>query len=185
MLLKDYEAQQLFANVSVNGPTSESGVNAYRGDLVLIQGDLVDGRPLPPKAVIRQAAVLEKDGKLTLVAGGLDELAHVASFIERYRHDLAADVKVLFYVGDLTKPLSVDVDGVGILLIPHEEGAIWNTLMDDLRLDKEDFKGQSAEDKVITMAEGVADYRPNVDIATLDEAKTFVSARKKEHRGPV
>lgn len=188
MLLKDYEAQGLLCNLSVNGATSEADTFAFRGDLVLEEGDIADasGRRMPPKAVIKQAAVLVKGNKMSMVAGALVDLAHLPFFIERYRHDLAPGIVVLFYVENLTKAMTTDLDGVGITLLPHAEGAVWNTLMDDLRLDKEDFKGQSAEDKVITMAESLADYKPKVDSLGFSEALGFVSAEpRRESRGPV
>jgi len=188
MLLKTYEAQNLLCNLSVKGPTSQAGTEAYRGDLVLTEGEIADdaGRRLPPTAVVKQATLLVKDGKISMISGIVAHLAEVPLFVERYRSDLAADIRVLFYVEDLTKSLTTDLDGVGIILLPHPDGgAAWNTLMDDLRLDKEDFKGQSAEDKVITMAEGLAAYKPKFDSLSFSECLAFVSKVQREHRGPV
>lgn len=188
MLLKTYEAQNLLCNLSVNGPTSQAGTEAYRGDLVLTEGEIADdaGRRLPPTAVIKQATVLVKNDKIGMISGILCHLAEVPLFVERYRNDLAADVRVLFYVEDLTKAVSTDLDGIGMFLLPHTDGgAGWNTLMGDLRLEKEDFKGQSAEDKVITMAQGLADYKPKFDSLGFDECQAFVSKVQREHRGPV
>jgi hypothetical protein len=187
MLLKSYEDQSLLCNLSVKGATTEAGVEAFRGDLVVIEGDIADdaGRRLPPKAVLKQAGLLFKNDKLSMVSGGLEQLAHIPSFFERYKGDLAGDVQVIFYVSNLSKPVYTELDGVKMILQPHEEGAIWNTMMDDLKLDKEDFKGQSAEDKVITMAQGLADYKPKYETVAFADALSFVSTVQREHRGPV
>lgn len=188
MLLKTYEEKNLLCNLSVNGATSQADTYAYRGDLVLAEGEIADdaGRRLPPTAVVKQATVLVRGDKLAMVSGIVAHLAEVPLFVERYRHDLAADIHVLFYVEDLSKPLATDLDGVGIFLLPHlDGGAAWQTLMDDLRLDKDDFKGQSAEDKVITMAAGLADYKPKLDSLSFEQCLAFVSTVKREHRGPV
>lgn len=187
MLLSTYEAQNLLCNLSVKGATSKAGVEAFRGDLVLVEGEIADasGRRLPPLAVVKQATVLFKDDKIAMISGILVELAHLPSFIERYRGDLATGVNVLFYVENLSKPMIVELDGVPMILLPHEEGAAWNTLMGDLRMDKDDFKGQSAEDKVITMADGLASYKPKLDTRTYEEALGFVVTHQREHRGPV
>ena len=187
MLLQTYEAQNLLCNISVNGATSQAGTYAFRGDLVLEEGEIADdaGRRLPPTVVVKQASLLIKDDKQVFATGIILELAQVPMFIERYRNDLAADVRVLFYVENLTKALTVDLDGVNLILLPHAEGAAWNTLMGDLRLDKDDFKGQSAEDKVITMAGGLADYKPKLDSLGFNEALAFTATVQREHRGPV
>ncbi|MBV2133108.1 hypothetical protein KRX52_09870 [Pseudomonas sp. MAP12] len=188
MLLQTYEAQNLLCNLSVKGATSQADTYAFRGDLVLEEGEIADdaGRRLPPTAVVKQAALLVKGNKLTMVSGIITELAQVPLFIERYRHDLAVDVHVLFYVENLSKALSTDLDGVGIILLPHADGgAAWNTLMGDLRLEKDDFKGQSAEDKVVTMADALATFKPKLDSLGFSECLTFVSTARREHRGPV
>ena len=67
MLLKKYEELCLLCNLSVNGATTQPGVYAYRGDLVLEEGEIADdqGRRLPPTAVIKQATVLVKDDKIS------------------------------------------------------------------------------------------------------------------------
>ena len=57
--------------------------------------------------------------------------------------------------------------------------------MDDLRLDKDDFKGQSAEDKVITMFDAIKGFKPRYEQVTLDDAAKLTVAVKKEARGPV
>ncbi len=103
-----------------------------------------------------------------------------------FRGDLAPGIRVLFYVENLGKALQVDLDGVNIILLPHPDGgAVWNTLMDDLRLDKDDFKGQSAEDKVITVYEALVDYQPKLDSPSYEEALGFTVAPRRAARGPV
>ncbi len=169
MLLNTYESQSLLCNTSVKGATTEANVYAYRGDLVLVEGEIADdaGRRLPPTAVVKQASILVKDDKITMCTGIISDMLKVPEFTNRYKKDLA------------------DGAGTSIILMPHEEGAAWQTLMDDLRLDKEDFKGQSAEDKVITMAEALADFKPNYDKMSFAAATEFVSAVTRAHRGPV
>ena len=111
--------------------------------------------------------------------------ANTSLFAERYRNDFAPGLQVLFYVANLAKPLQVALDGVNYLLLPHDEGAVWNTLMEDMKLDKDDFKGQSAEDKVITMYDAVHGFKPKFGSASFDDALAHTFVVKKEARGPV
>ncbi|TBU98814.1 hypothetical protein [Stutzerimonas kirkiae] len=188
MLLNTYEARNLLCNLSFNGATSQADTHAFRGDLVLEEGDIADdsGRRMPPKSVVKQAVLLASGDKLLMAAGILVELNLLPLFIQHYRGDLAPGIRVLFYVENLGKALRVDLDGVDIILLPHPDGgAVWNTLMDDLRLDKDDFKGQSAEDKVITVYQTLLDFQPKLDSPSYEEALGHTIAPRRAARGPV
>lgn len=187
MLFKDYETNGLLLNISVNAATTQPGRYAFRGDMVLEEGDIADasGRRRPPRSVIKQATVLADRDKLVLVAGALQDLALLPLFVERYRNDFATNLRALFYVENLGKPVQAELDGVTCMLVPHIEGAVWNTLMEDMKLDKDDFKGQSAEDKLITMSDAVHGYKPKSESMSYAQALNFTVVVKKEARGPV
>ena len=59
------------------------------------------------------------------------------------------------------------------------------TLAEDLRLDKEDFKGQSAEDKVLTVYAALRDYRPKLETLSYEAALGCTVAHRREARGPI
>lgn len=187
MLLSAYEKNGLFCNVSVNGATSDGESYAYRGDLVIEEGDIADaqGRRNPPKSVIKQAVVLTSDEKIKLLAGAIREAEYLPDIAMRYAGDFDADVKLLLFVENIRDTMTVTVDGNSYTLVPYDDGAVWTMLQDELRLEKEDFKGQSAEDKVITMLDGFADYKPRAKAVTMDEAIAATVEITKEARGPV
>lgn len=187
MLLKNYEEQSLLCNISINGATSKPDTYTFRGDLVLEPGDIADtlGRRMPPKSVIKQAILLVKDDKLAMVAGAILDLAFLPLFVEHYRGDLASGAPVLLYVENLSKSLYVELDGVTFLLQAHDGGAVWNTLGEDLKLDKEDFKGQSAEDKVITVYNALLDFKPKLETLSFADALGFTVVHRREARGPI
>lgn len=187
MLLDTYESNQLLGNQSVKGATTSAGKFAFRGDLVIEEGEIADaqGRRMPPKSVVKQAVMLLSDSKILGIAGEIHSLDLLAEFSAKYCADIDPALPILFYVANLGKPLKVEWSGLNFILIPHEDGAVWNTLMDDLRLDKDDFKGQSAEDKVITMFDAIKDFKPKYESVALDDAAKFTIEVKKEARGPV
>ncbi|MBB3103891.1 hypothetical protein [Azomonas macrocytogenes] len=188
MLLKTYESENLLCNLSVNGATTQADTYAYRGDLVLEEGEIADssGRRKPPKSTLKQGVVLIKNDKLEMVAGTLNTLDLMPTFFNRYKKDLSPSASILFYVENLSKKILIDIDGIVVTLIPHYDGgAVWNTLMDDLRLDKDDFKGQTAEDKVITMREALADLKPKFDKVSYEEGLALANVARRETRGPV
>ncbi len=187
MLFNTFADSALLCNVSVTGATSQNGVVAFRGDMVIIEGEIADdqGRRLPPKATIKQAVALAKENTLLFLSGAIDDVQTLPVMVEKYRGNLNSESLVLLYASNLGSPVITDIEGVKCIVLPHEEGAVWSMLMDDLRLEKSDFKGQSAEDKVITMFDSAADFKPNYDTVTFDQVLERVVEVKREARGPV
>lgn len=187
MLFENYANRALLCNVSVNGQTGTSDVFAFRGDMVVEEGDIADaqGRRHPPKVVLKQAVVLCSQGKLSMVAGALEDIAQVPQFVGKYGADFGEGALLLFYVANISQAMKVSFDGSNCILIPHDEGAVWTMLMDDLRLEKSDFKGQNAQDKVITMFDGLKDFNPKYEDKSYDDALSLTIDVRKEARGPV
>jgi hypothetical protein len=189
-LLNRYDELGLLTNANVKGKTSESGWDAYRGDLVLIEGEIADalGRRMPPLTFIKQAALLATEEKLIFISGFIEKLDYLNLFYEKYSADLAEDLVAAFYVENIAKPIQVKLNGVHHVLLPMIEGdgTVWNDLNEELALEKTDFKGQSAQDKVITVYKTVkTDYHPKYPEVSWDEALAQTIEVKKELRGAV
>ena len=187
MLLSTYEQANLLCNLSFNGKTSRANEFACRADLVLEEGEIADdqGRRLPPVSVIRQAIVLANDSKITLLIGGLHELALLDLVLERYTKDFADGVKLMFFVENIGKPIQLALDGLTIILLPIADTAVWSETLDELRLEKDDFKGQSPEDKLITILDAMGDYKPKYPVVTYADAQASIVEIKGERRGAV
>ena len=70
MLLETYQAKGLLTVTLVNGQTSDAGVYAYRGDLVLKEGALRDGSATdrkPPEALMIHSALIVENDKIKLL----------------------------------------------------------------------------------------------------------------------
>lgn len=186
MLFDAYTQQGLFLNTNFNALTS-AGQQAYRGDLALVLGEVADasGRRLPPTATVRQAVLLAAGEKLLLASGFLDDVAKLSLFAERYAGDFAPDVKLLFFVANIARPLVVPLAGASAALLPLEDGMVWNELLEELHLDKDELKGQSAADKVATVFAAFAGYRAKGEAVTLAEAQTRTIAVRLGGRGAV
>ncbi len=184
MLFDTYEQSGLFFNMNFKDKTT-SGLQAYRGDLVLTEGEITAGRRMPPVATIRQAVMLGSEDKILFAAGFFDDVAKLPLFDERYAKDYAPDVKLLFFVANIAKPLVLSLSGTTAALVPLEDGLVWNELLDELRLEKDDLKGQSAADKLLTVQGALKEYKAKGDAVGIDEAKTRTVAVKLGGRGPV
>lgn len=186
MLLDSYESQGLLFNSNFKD-SAGAGLQAYRGDLVLIEGEVADamGRRKPPLATMVGAVMLADETKLKFVAGSLDEIAQLEAFIAKYQADFAPGMGSLLYVVNLAKSMQVELAGVNFMLLPLADGLVWNELVDELRLEKSDFKGQSSGEKVLTLYKSFQDYRPRGEKSTFEQALTCTTDAKRAIYGAV
>lgn len=187
MLLEKYEQGQLLFNVNFKEKASTDGIYGYRGELVLIPGEVADdkGRTKPPLAVARSVVMLEQDDKIKFFVGIIDELELINTFIEKYKADFADDIQILMYVVNITGSMITEIDGIKFMLIPLTAGVAWNELIDELAMEKSDFKGQSAADKIVTAYEEFKGYKSKYDTVSSDEAFNRTADIKRELIGAV
>ncbi|MDD5366018.1 MAG: hypothetical protein PHR30_11815 [Gallionellaceae bacterium] len=186
MLLDNYEKDQLLYNSNFK-EAAGAGWYAYRGDLVVVDGEIADaqGRRKPPVVGLIGSVMLTESDKIKLLAGSLDDLADIKPMLGKYQADFAADVKVVLFVVNVAKPVIATLDGINFVLIPMVDGMVWNELADELALEKSDFKGQGAGEKVRTVYEAFTGYKPKYETVTMDEAMARKTDAKRENRGPV
>ena len=185
MLFNAYEQKGLLFNM--NFKEAEGSLAAYRGDLVLELGEVGDahGHLKPPVYTIKNTIVLAENDKIKLYVGSLDELSLLPKVLDYYQADFAADARLIIFVVNINKPLVIELGGLSIAAIGMQEGLIWNELIDIAALDKGDFKGQSATQKIVTVYKALSDYNPKGDKVTFDEALTRTVDLKRAGRGPV
>ncbi len=185
MLFDAYEEKGFLFNM--NFKESAGNFAAYRGDLVLELGEVGDahGHRKPPVFTIKNTIVLAENDKIKLYAGSLDELDLLPKVLNYYQADFASDVRIIMFVVNINKPLVIDLGGLNIAAIGMQEGLIWNELIDIAALDKGDFKGQSATQKIVTVYKALADFKPKGDKVSFDEARARTVELKRAGRGPV
>jgi hypothetical protein len=94
-------------------------------------------------------------------------------------------MKALIYVVNLERSVVVEVDGIEFILIPLLQGVPWNEVIDEMGLEKSDFKGQSAADKIVTLHHELAAYKPKYAAVSLDELFQLVTDEVREGWGAV
>lgn len=185
MILDQYKADHLLFNVNFLEATSQPGLSGYRGDLVIVDGGLDDkGHPNPPQQVLR-GAVLLADEKLHLFIGSLDSVDQLPTLLDKFQADLAADAKVMLFVVNASERAQFDLGGNLITLIPLVQGVCWNEAIDELALEKSDFKGQPPADKLFTLYQEMKTYKPRGAVKTLDELLVATTTQKREAWGAV
>ena len=186
MILETYKAKGLLFNQNFLEQTSTAGLHGYRGELVLVEGGIADakGHAKPPEEVMR-GAVLLADDKLRLVIGALDDIASLTGLVEKYGTDFADDMLAIVYVVNIAGAVVSEVGNTRFILIPLVQGVPWNETIDELGLEKSDFKGQSAADKIVTLRDEIAAYKPKYPVSTLDDVLTSATDTVREGWGAV
>lgn len=186
MLLKNYAEQSLLFNTNFLEGTSTGG-QAYRGELVIQEGEIADaqGRRKPPVSLLQGAVLLEENDRIKLLVGLLNELELMEPLLERYSGDFADDMASMLFVRNIARPMVLDTSGKKFFLIPLDEGIPWNEALEELALEKSDFKGQSAGDKLVTLYHEMSRFRAKGDTLTLDQALSQTIEVKRTARGPV
>lgn len=185
MLLDRYES--LFFNANFKEAASEAGWVAYRGELVLKEGEVADaqGRRKPPHEVLKQAALLAEGDELKLITGSLDALQHFPSLLEKYGADLKPGAQGIFFTVNIDKPFVSTINGVPVAFVPLVQGMAWNELIDLVSLEKGDFKGQSSADKVVTVYNALKETKFKYPEVSLDEAMSKTNNAKRENHGAI
>ncbi len=185
MLFDRYEEEGVFFNINFKAETS-TGLTAYRGELVLIDGEVADasGRRKPPTSVLRDAILLAEGDKLKMLVGGLDAVSDLTSLTERYGADLAEDTSIFLLAPNAHAEAKIEVAAASGYLLPWE-AMVWAQLTEELRLEKSDFKGLSAADKVDTVYQELKGYSPSFPFIPMEEVLANATSAKKETHGAI
>lgn len=186
MPLENYKAAGLLFNSNFLERSSRDELKGYRGELVLVEGEVADakGHVKPPEEVMRGVALLG-DETLKLVVGAIDDIAALPTFLDKYKADFSPEMKAVIYVVNIEKPVQTEIDGISFVLIPMVQGVPWNEVIDELALEKSDFKGQSAADKIVTLFDEMQSYKPKYPTLSLDEVLASATETVREGWGAV
>lgn len=179
--------QPLFFNENFCEPATETGWQSYRGEFILVEGEIADdqGRRKPPKSVLKQVALLTGPESVKLLTGSLDELQEFPFVLEKLGEAFDADTQVVLYTVNIDDEFQTTVNGARVVFIPMVQGMVWNELTDELALEKSDFKGQSAADKLVTMYEATKSNKFKMPEASVEDMMTRTNGNKRENHGAI
>lgn len=185
MSLDRYES--LFFNANFKEAASTAGLVAYRGELILQEGEVADanGRRKPPTEVLKQAVLLGDAAGLKLISGSLDELQQFPFVVEKFGGEFNAGTIGVFFTVNIPAGFVTSTNGATIAFIPLVQGMVWTELCDLVALDKGDFKGQSAADKVATVFSALKGYKFKLGENSVVEALKTTNNAKRETHGAI
>lgn len=186
MLLADYKANDKLFYLNFLEETPTPGLFGYRGDLVLIPGEITDerGNRKPPQLIVREAVILA-DEKIHMLLGGLDDIASLPTLLEVYESDFDADIRVMLFVVNLSTEMQIQVGNAAIQLIPLVQGVPWNESMELLALEKGDFKGQKPAEKLVTLYHELKSFQSGYPLVDMETALASTTSARRETFGAV
>jgi hypothetical protein len=185
MLIERYKPY--FYNANFSEDASEAGWSAFRGELVLQDGEVADtqGRRKPPSELLKEAVVLTHNEQLKLIAGMFERLESVPILFERYAADIGAHTLAIFYTVNINAAFIIEHGGAQLVFIPLVQGMIWNELMDITSLDKSDIKKLSAADKVLAVYQELKNNVFKYPVSDLALELSRTNQAKREVNGSV
>lgn len=185
MLIERYKP--FFYNANFSEDATEAGWSAFRGELVLQDGEVADaqGRRKPPSDLLKEAVVLTNNDDLILLSGLLDRLESISILLERYAVDIKAHTTAIIYVVNINSAFIIEHGDAKLIFIPLVQGMIWNELMDLTSLDKSDIKKLSAADKVLTVYKELKGHKFNYPVSTFEQEYSKTNQAKREALGSV
>ncbi|OUD11656.1 hypothetical protein [Thioflexithrix psekupsensis] len=183
-LLETLKAEKLLWQMSFSGAVSVG--EGYRGELILVPGKInASGNQNPPEKLAAQTLLIAKEGKIDFLAGYVRHLDYLNHFAEKFVPYCKAGIPFYFFVEDIGKTMSFELADHRFYVFPLDEGTVWNEFCDMLGLEKGDFKGLDAGEKIVKVAEEGANFKPKAEEVTFEVALTRTIAIHKEARGPV
>ncbi|GAB2197218.1 hypothetical protein [Sessilibacter sp. MAH4] len=184
MLIQKYKDEGYLFNVNLTGEIS--GNEIYRGDLVLEFGEVTErGDRKPPSVVAKQAVVYAVADKIEMLVAGLYQLSDLEMLAEHYQNDCAEGAQVLVFVHDIKDNLIISLGNLTVKAVPLDDGMIWNEALELLCIEKSDLKGQSAEEKVVTMFDELKAFTLKGEAVSYADALGKTVEVKHSARGPV
>ena len=188
MLLNKYEQAGYLCNANLNEPCTDSKLQAFRGELIVMEGEMLDasGRRKPPLTVLPQVALLADENRLQFIAGMLENVADIPALLARYGEDIGGDTLGVIFVYNIDKAVTLNHHGSNLHLIPMDDGLPWSELMQLAGLEKADIKNLAPADKVRAVFRELTGFRPRgaatVELAALP---ALSNGKQREIRGAV
>ena len=184
-LMKQYKP--LFFNENFCESAPAAGWEAYRGEFVLKEGEIADalGRRKPPQNVLKQVVLLTNQDKVRLLSGSLDELQEFPMLVEKIGSALDAETLVILFTVNIDDPFVDTVSGAKFVFIPMVQGMVWSELSEMAGLEKGDFKGQGAAEKVVTLLAGLKETAFKYRQASIDSMMGKTNTSKRTNHGAV
>lgn len=184
MLIQKYKDEGYLFNINLTGEIS--GNEVYRGDLVLEFGDVTErGDRKPPTVVAKQAVVYSVSDKIELLIAGLYKLSDLEMVAEHYQKDCVANAQILMFVHDIKDEMIITLGDLTVTAIPLDDGMIWNEALELLCIEKSDLKGQSAEEKVVTVFDELKAYKAKGEELAFSDGLGKTVEVAHTARGPV
>lgn len=162
----------------------KSGVEGYRGDIILISGEMVGDKQMPPKLNAKQVIMLVKEGKIELLCAYIPGVADIEKLYELLGDAMASEGKYFIYTDNADKTMTTEYQGCTLHIYQLDESTVWNETLDLASLSKGDMKGLDNGEKIALIYDELKSFKGKEAIP-FEEALKNIFEVKKEKFGAV
>lgn len=162
----------------------KAGIEGYRGDLILIPGEMVGDKQMPPKLNAKQVIMLLKEGKIDLLCAYIPAISDIENLFALIGDAMHADGKYFIYTDNADKTMTTEYKGCTLHIYQLDESTVWNETLDLASLSKGDMKGLDNGEKIALIYDELKTFKGK-DVIAYEEALKNVFAVKKEKFGAV
>jgi len=127
---------------------------AFRGEIGIKLAESIAGEKRPPDIKTDQVFMFSDGDKITFYSSFLDNLADLEGLHALMSPFYTPAGKYVIYAGnvDLLKKYAVKLDDISYLILPLDEGTVYNELLDLCYIEKGDLKKLDMGEKIETLA---------------------------------
>lgn len=164
-----------------------AGGFAFRGEIGIKLAKSIAGEIRPPEIKTDQVFMFTGNDSITFYSSFIDNLADLEALHALLSPFLIASGKYVIYAGnvDLLKKYSIKLGEITWLILPLDEGTVYNELLDLCHIEKGDLKKLDMGEKIETLAAAAGKISAKFPETTWDQALKEMGPVKVYENRPV
>ena len=170
-----------------SGPTQKANRYGFRGELGLKVPPSVAGEKRPPEIKAGQVIFAAEGDSLVFLTLHIDSLAYLDLVRETFGAALTPAGKYFIFAGnvDISKKYQLEFEGVTFYVLPLDEATVYNEILDQLYLEKNDLKKLPNEGKIDAIVAAAGSSRGGFPVTPYAQALSEMGPIKVADNRPV
>jgi len=162
----------------------KGNTEGYRGDFILIPGETIADRQMPPKLNAKQVIMYVVDEKIELLCAYIPTVANLEKLYELLGDAMKPEGKYFIYTDNADKTMTAEYNGCAFHIFQLDESTVWNETLDLASLSKGDMKNLDNGEKIIAIYDELKRFKGK-EVISFEEAKKNIFTVEKVKVGAV
>ena len=182
------EAEGRLLSPVLKGPTHTPGRFGFRGEIALRFAPKIADEARPPELKIDQVMATAEGGKVPFLTAYLLSFAYARDLIEALGDLTVPEGKYFLFCNniDLLSKYRMRWGDVTFYILPIDEAAVYNELLELLGIERNDLKKRDTAGKLDAIADAVPDFSADYPFITFEEGVALMGpVRNPNENRPV